>query len=170
MAKIVWNSGMATGERSIDLQHQDLIDIANELDQALMADAATDALRAVLQRLNHYVLFHFAHEEALMRTHNVEPAHVEAHLHGHADFAHRVAQAMAALNDNTLAPVEHCQGLMNYLVGWLSVHIMKVDKALALLLRTPAKRDARQQAAFTAPLGLATVFHAGETRHVPPEE
>lgn len=152
---LFWTQELATGERSIDLQHQDLIDMINDLGRALADKAAPAALRGILQRLNQYVLFHFAHEEALMRSHRVAVAHMEQHMDSHADFASKVTNGMQVLDDNAADSLQRCQGLLNYLVAWLTEHIMRTDKELALLLRQPRANVARGDMT-RAPHTLAT--------------
>lgn len=134
MARIVWNRQLSTGERSIDLQHEELIDIINELDKAV-AEGAPPAQCAVMQRLKQYVVFHFAHEESLMRHKNIDPTHMATHCKAHADFASQVAKAMDALQGNQAGRAVQCEALLGYLVNWLTEHIMLTDNTLARLLR-----------------------------------
>jgi len=118
-----WNDTLATGVRQIDLQHQELIEILNELEAAHAAGHAAEALDEVLPRLEAYVLFHFATEEGLAAAH--DPDHVAAHRREHAGFAARVAELRAG----PLAAAD-LPALIDYLKRWLVEHIMKTDRAL----------------------------------------
>ena len=64
--RLIWTPELVTGVRQIDLQHQELIDLINELDAAHESGLDDLALADVLSRLTSYVLFHFGTEEGLM--------------------------------------------------------------------------------------------------------
>lgn len=64
--RLIWTPELVTGVRQIDLQHQELIDLINELESAHESGQHTAALSEVLPRLTGYALFHFATEEGLM--------------------------------------------------------------------------------------------------------
>lgn len=122
---LTWTDTLATGIRQIDLQHQELIEIINELETAHAAGRQAEALDEVLPRLTAYVLFHFATEEALMPA-AAAYAHAEKHRQQHQEFAARVA----ALRSQPTASID-LDTFIAYLKRWLVEHIMKTDHDLA---------------------------------------
>lgn len=122
---LIWNNTLATGVRQIDLQHQELIEMINELEWAHAAGREADALDDILPRLAAYVLFHFGTEEALMPTAAAYPK-AEEHRRQHQEFADQVA----ALRNRPVAAIE-LDPLIDYLKRWLIEHIMKTDQDLA---------------------------------------
>ena len=62
--RIIWGPELQLGHRVIDSQHEELINLLNELNDAVAADHLI--LADVLRRLDAYVLFHFSTEESLM--------------------------------------------------------------------------------------------------------
>lgn len=130
--RLNWTPALATGIRQIDLQHQELIDIINELEAAHVAGEQARALDEVLPRLSAYVLFHFGTEEAMMAGLRGAERHAERHTAEHREFAAEVA-AVAALRGGPDAGVD-LTALLDYLKRWLLGHIMQTDRELATLL------------------------------------
>ena len=122
---LIWNNTLATGVRQIDLQHQELIEMINELEWAHGAGREADALDDILPRLAAYVLFHFGTEEALMPAAAIYPA-AGNHRRQHQEFANQIA----ALRNRPVAAIE-LDSLIAYLKSWLVEHIMKIDQELA---------------------------------------
>ena len=139
--RIRWSSDLETGIRAIDLQHEELIGMLNELDAAHAGGCPQSVLDDVLQRLGTYVIFHFGTEEALMAglPHNEE--HARQHRHEHAGFIEKLAGLRAQGADNGRQTMET---LIDYLNEWLYQHILKSDRELAALLN-------RKQAARPLP-------------------
>jgi hemerythrin-like metal-binding protein len=133
---IIWNATLETGHRQIDLQHQELVELINELTMALEAGREFDALDDILPRLSSYVLFHFGTEEMLMGTLPADNPHATGHRQAHRDFTTRVEalRAGAAAGEKLEAGP-----LADFLRDWLTNHIMRTDRELVALLapRTP---------------------------------
>lgn len=142
--RIVWNSSLETGIRAIDLQHEELIGMLNELADAVDHQQGDSVSQDILRRLDAYILFHFATEENLMRGLPTAPtqAHVAQHTEQHQAFIARIAALKAAAGQ---APDADSEALLHYLRNWLLQHIMKTDRALAALLASGAKRPAGGQ-------------------------
>jgi len=122
-----WNQGLATGVRQIDLQHQELIGLINELEAA--QEAGAEAVAEVLPRLSAYVLFHFGTEESMMEALPGRGVHVEKHLGEHRRFAEQVA----AIRGSAPSAAE-LAAFVEYLKAWIVEHIMKTDQDLAKLI------------------------------------
>ncbi|HJW03172.1 MAG TPA: bacteriohemerythrin [Azospira sp.] len=125
-----WTQDLAVGIRQIDLQHQELIGIINELDQAQGEASQARALEEVLPRLSSYVLFHFGTEEAMMDRLPGPPPCVAKHFQEHQRFAGEVA----ALRGQNPSPAE-LAAFVDYLKRWIVEHIMKTDREMAAYLR-----------------------------------
>jgi hemerythrin len=124
---LTWNDTLATGIRQIDLQHQELIELINALEEAHATGWRKAALEEVLPKLSAYVLFHFATEEAMMPRTLGE--HAERHRRQHQAFTDRVE----ALRDVPPECIDLPE-LIAYLKQWLIEHIMKTDRELARLI------------------------------------
>ena len=131
---LIWNDTLATGVRQIDLQHQELIEIINELEAASVAGHQAVALDEVLPRLGAYVLFHFGTEESMLPS--VCSEHAQMHRRQHAEFSARVA----ALRNQPATSID-LSGFVEYLKDWLINHIMRTDRELGQLIaaRTPMR-------------------------------
>lgn len=126
---LYWTDTLATGHRQIDLQHQELIDLINELESAVLAGHPAEALREVMPKLNAYILFHFGTEETLLNHVNLN--HAAAHRRQHRAFSARMATLQAAPQTDL-----ETGELVDYLKHWLIDHIMKTDRELARQLLT----------------------------------
>jgi len=129
--RIVWSSKLETGIRSIDLQHEELIGMINELDAAHLAGSNRGLLNDVLQRLGSYVTFHFRTEEALMSGLPQAEKHASEHLHQHRLFVEQLAVMRARAEHE---PDGATSQLVDFLNGWLYDHILKTDRQLGALL------------------------------------
>lgn len=145
MQRIVLDRDLYTGNRYMDLQHHELIDIINDLAEAIGQSASTSQMREVLTRLEQYSRFHFAHEEREIRRNSVATTHAEAHVAQHREFAQHVRTAVGELDEIGLITASDANALLYYLTTWLTNHIADTDKKLATILRalTLPTRDFR---------------------------
>ncbi len=131
---IIWNSTLETGHRTIDLQHQELVELINDATSAHAAGRDTVVLEEIMPRLASYVLFHFSTEETLMG--GLPAAHTLGHRMAHREFTGRVGamkEAVARGEAPSLDP------LLDYLRTWLVEHIMKTDQEMVRQLHTRAR-------------------------------
>lgn len=129
---ILWTSAMETGIHPIDVQHQELVNIINEMDMAHAGGQSTAALDDILPRLTVYAMFHFGEEEALLAPVAEGTPFAEHHLEEHRSFVdeiQRLIASRASQSDHDLAEV-----LTLYLADWLVLHITGTDRALGRLL------------------------------------
>jgi hemerythrin-like metal-binding protein len=131
--RLIWNSSLETGVRQIDLQHQELIELINELEAAHEGGHDDAALDDVLPRLTAYVLFHFGTEEGLVGSVAAGSPHALHHLGEHRKFGEKVAAMRAGSRDYSARSVAE---LLDYLKSWLVDHIMKTDKELARMINS----------------------------------
>ncbi|WP_428825328.1 bacteriohemerythrin [Azonexus sp. IMCC34842] len=129
--RITWGTALETGIRSIDLQHEELIGMLNELDEAHGSGKSQTVLDDVLQRLGTYVAFHFATEEALIANLPRSERHAEEHLRQHGNFIEQLTMMRAQAKQDGPQTMSH---LIDFLNEWLYEHILKTDRKLAALL------------------------------------
>ena len=133
--RIIWGPELQLGHRVIDSQHEELINLLNELNDAVAADHLI--LADVLRRLDAYVLFHFSTEESLMRDLN-QPERLVAHRDEHRHF---IAQMAAVREQARTCPAETAPRLAEYLPSWLRDHILVSDRRLVLALNQHAAAE-----------------------------
>jgi hemerythrin-like metal-binding protein len=121
---IRWDSSLSVNIRLIDRQHQRLVELVNQLHQALRAGKGSEVLAEILGSLVDYTQRHFAEEERMMRAHNYPGT--EQHLAAHAELVRQVGEFKAKLAQGT---VSISSDLFNFLKSWLLHHIKQEDKA-----------------------------------------
>lgn len=143
--RITWSVELETGIRSIDLQHEELIEMINELDDAHLAGQSQHLLDDVLQRLGSYIAFHFSTEEALLNNLPGADGHAEEHRKQHRIFIEQVAALRQTAGHDARQAMNE---LVAYLNDWLYEHILKTDRQLGALLngRTAILREQRRPA------------------------
>jgi hemerythrin-like metal-binding protein/PAS domain S-box-containing protein len=131
MTILNWNDQLVLGIESVDNQHKHLIDLTNQLDEAVAIGADRDTIIKIVNGLIDYTVYHFQHEEQLMSAAKFNPTLYAVHEAEHKEFVakmivvQREVQAdISALSDD----------LMDYLVSWLCHHILSTDKRMALSL------------------------------------
>ncbi len=129
MALITWGPMLSVGVKEIDEQHQRLIALVNELNDAMQSGQGKAKLGAVLGELVRYTVYHFGTEERLMEKHHYELT--IAHRAEHRKLVEDVGAFKAKFESgNAMISAE----LMNFLRDWLSRHILGTDKKLAQAL------------------------------------
>jgi hemerythrin-like metal-binding protein len=116
---------LSTGIGEQDTQHKKLIELINQLNDAMQAGHGADVLGKVLSELVNYTVFHFGYEEKLMGQYKYEDT--PAHKNEHKKFVDTVGEFKKKFDSgNAVITVE----IMNFLRDWLTSHIMKTDKKL----------------------------------------
>ena len=130
MALMTWTDKYVLGIQSIDTQHQKLVEMINELQDAMLAGKANDQTGKILDGLVRYTVTHFAHEETLFAKHGY--ADSTAHKAEHDKLQQQVAefQTQFKAGQSKLSPQ-----LMNFLRDWLNGHILGSDKKYAPFLK-----------------------------------
>lgn len=118
-----------TGIELIDEEHRRLFEIIKEtndlIDEKLLHDKY-DAIVHIIGELRDYTIMHFSDEEKYMESINYEG--IEAQKAAHTAFVDRLNQInLDNVDDNQQ---EYLCELINYLLGWLSTHILKMDKKI----------------------------------------
>lgn len=131
MALFEWNSKFSVGVECFDDQHKRLFSLLNQLHDGLHAGHREAILHTVLLELTTYIEEHFAAEEAAMA------------FHGYSDLAaHRAehdklrAQVQSFLRRCEAGELTLNVEIVNFVLNWLTVHIMKTDHEYSSLLGT----------------------------------
>ncbi len=124
--KIVWHDCFLIGDPTIDQEHRQLFELANEL------LAATDkpALTMCVMKLYRHVREHFDHEERLMREVGY-PSYL-AHREAHNQLITGLNSVSEMIARDQWSPQDLCV----LIASWAENHIPKVDAALAEYVRS----------------------------------
>lgn len=121
MSLITWGPSLLVNVRQSDLQHKRLVDIINELHEAMKNGAGQEQLDSVFEALASYTLIHFADEERLLEQHGYP---ITNHRALHARFIERLQQYQQEFKAGMLISLP----VMNFLKDWLVGHIQGDDK------------------------------------------
>ncbi len=153
MQTFVWDQRFETGIDRVDQQHQQLVELTNELgDVLLLNDVSDEQLQPIFHRLAEYARRHFADEEQLMHARKLAPQHTQEHIAHHHQFIDQVLTLWRSRKTMT-RPAETLHG---FLAAWLTVHILGEDQAMA-----------RQMQRIAAGQSANDAFSADQTAHDP---
>lgn len=131
MSLILWNNSLSVNIKQVDSQHQKLVDMINQLHDAMKKGQANTTITKILNDMVTYTLVHFKTEEELFDKYNYSSKKV--HKVEHDSFISKVEEFINDFNSGrkTLS-IE----LMNFLTNWLSNHIKIQDKAYTSFLNS----------------------------------
>lgn len=125
---IPWTRDLSVDIRHIDKQHRTLIDIINDLHQALTQARAGNVIQEIIDRLLDYTVNHFGEEERLMERHGYPK--LAQHKEIHKKFIATAQSFQERINQG--APMSAVAGeLLATLRDWLVNHIKKTDRQYA---------------------------------------
>lgn len=123
MALMQWSADLSVGIAGIDRQHQQLIQMLNELNVAMLAGKGRDVYGKIVAGLITYTQTHFKAEERYFAEFGYPEA--AAHKKEHDAFVAKVAQFKADIDAGRASlSVE----VLRFLTGWLQTHIKGTDK------------------------------------------
>ena len=131
MALITWNDNYSVKIKQFDDQHKKLIDMLNELHDAMKVGKGKEVLEKILAGLIQYTGTHFANEERLMKLHNY-PGY-EQHKKEHNLLALQVNDVQTQYREGNAVL---SQAVMTFLKDWLQNHIQGSDKNYAPFLNS----------------------------------
>lgn len=125
MAILAWSEACSVGSAMIDSDHRILINLVNQLHDAVETGQSRDVLGSVLNVLTEYVEHHFHREELLMTS--IGYPDREEHCASHRALEARVRD----LRDRWLAGDRQVldDEAMHFLKRWLTEHILRADQA-----------------------------------------
>jgi hemerythrin-like metal-binding protein len=115
---------LVTGDPVVDLQHQAIHDLFNELDGA--ADNHSEVLRA-LDLLTQHVVLHFSTEEELMQRTGFPAELARVHVDEHRELTEGARQRVLEFRDGRLTSTGP---LLEFLREWLTTHVQERDREL----------------------------------------
>jgi len=119
-----WKDEFSVKVGLFDTQHKKLIDMVNELYDAMKAGKGSDVLGKIFLSLAEYTANHFKDEENLMLQHKYSDYY--KHKKEHDELTTQVAELKQKFTDKKMfVTIE----LMNFLKDWLLHHIMETDKS-----------------------------------------
>jgi hemerythrin len=123
MALIQWNDSFSVGVVEIDKQHQKLVGMINDLNDAMRQGKGKDVLGKIIKGLIGYAETHFRTEEKYFDQFGYPDAN--NHKKEHSDFVMKVAEFKDGFDRRKLGlSIE----VMSFLSKWLQNHIKGVDK------------------------------------------
>ena len=120
----------------VDKEHRRLFEIIKETNDLIQNDLLHDKydeIMRLLVKLKDYTQFHFADEEMLMeKMHYPELA---AQKRAHTAFVERLVEIdLSELDDMDNNQQTYLLELIQFLLGWLSNHIIGMDKKIAVYM------------------------------------
>ncbi|MGF1643247.1 MAG: bacteriohemerythrin [Thiotrichales bacterium] len=120
---VEWSDEYSVGIEEIDEQHKVLVDLLNQMHDAIHQRRGREVTDGILARLGEYTKVHFAVEECLMRL--FDYSGYEAHKHEHEQLIAELNQLVEKLKaKNQSISFE----LLHFLKLWLVKHIQESDR------------------------------------------
>lgn len=131
MTFMPWSSELEVGIELIDEQHRWLVDKTNQLyDRLAAAEADHDEIGEVLEGLMDYTMNHFIVEEDIFQ--RLGYPETEGHKAQHDKFTAQIMDLLQRHDSGERSGSE----TLDLLAGWLTHHILKVDKAYVEFFRS----------------------------------
>lgn len=118
-----WTNDYSVKYKVLDNEHKQLFKLINDLYSAFMDKEANEKLSVILDELHEYTVYHFAHEEEILKEKKQELS--PEHLQAHKDFIDKIA-TLKEKHEKGMSVVKY--EMMNFLRKWLTDHIKDTDK------------------------------------------
>lgn len=126
---ITFDDNLITGNKTIDSQHQELIDRIRQFVAACESgDSKIKAIK-MLDYLDEYTNFHFQEEEELQK--KVSYPELAAHYAKHEEFKKSIQELYDYLNENEGPDDQFIEQVKRNVVDWLFQHIKTFDRSVA---------------------------------------
>jgi hemerythrin len=122
MSLITWNDSYSVNIREIDRQHLKLVQIINDLNEAMRGGTANDVLVKIIRELVSYTKTHFATEEGYLDRYGYPDA--SAHKLQHSAFVNKISEFR---DDFEIGRLGVSIEIMKFLKDWLLKHIKGTD-------------------------------------------
>uniref|UniRef100_A0A831UAW2 Bacteriohemerythrin n=1 Tax=Geobacter metallireducens TaxID=28232 RepID=A0A831UAW2_GEOME len=123
MALITWSDTLSVKVKQFDDQHKKLVDMVNQLFDAMKTGKGNQVMGDILKQLIAYTQTHFAAEERLMKQYGYPD--FEAHKKEHNALVMQVLDLQKQFQEGKAVLT---QNVMTFLRDWLSKHIQGDDK------------------------------------------
>ncbi len=138
MKRLTWSKNLSVGIDEIDRQHNDLIDVVNDLYEGLREGGGKNTVARTLGRLEGYYTEHFQTEEKLMSDASYEG--LDDHRMEHDEFRKRIDRFRAELDDPKVDDMLVAYRLVDYMSEWLQHHFLYVDMKYVKVLRDSPRK------------------------------
>ena len=126
---ITFDDNLITGNKTIDFQHQELIDRIRQFVAACESgDSKIKAIK-MLDYLDEYTNFHFQEEEDLQK--KVSYPELSGHHAKHEEFKTSIQELYDYLNENEGPDDQFIEQVKRNVVDWLFQHIKTFDRSVA---------------------------------------
>ncbi|MFT5698408.1 MAG: hemerythrin [Desulforhopalus sp.] len=139
MAHLIWQKSYSTGIHEIDVQHEEILNYVNQLDDARKLNSR-DKVKEVIEGMADYTISHFAFEEALME--QAKYPYVGPHKHIHKTLIDRVG----TFTDRFAKGEDIADEFHSLLRRWLINHIQRDDAAYIKKVREHLKEMEQETA------------------------
>lgn len=120
---IEWSNELSVGIEEIDAQHKVLVELLNQIHEAIQQRKGVEATGQIIERLGEYTRIHFAVEESLMRI--LHYPDYERHKEEHDQLIEQLNGFRTKLESGKGSISFE---LAHFLKVWLTKHIMETDK------------------------------------------
>jgi len=129
MKSFIWNKNYVTGIQDVDEQHHQLIDIINRLGQLIIDnDVPVEQVKRVVDELVVYATYHFKDEEHMMVSKGIDSRHLTSHVVDHKHFLSEINSLSNHISNDSS---QSAKQLFEFLIHWLSYHILGSDQDMA---------------------------------------
>ena len=126
---ITFDDNLITGNKTIDFQHQELIDRIRQFVAACESgDSKIKAIK-MLDYIDEYTNFHFQEEEELQK--KVSYPEISSHHAKHEEFKTSIQELYDYLNENEGPDDQFIEQVKRNVVDWLFQHIKTFDRSVA---------------------------------------
>jgi len=122
MGLIQWNDSLSVNVAELDQQHQELITMINDLNDAILKRKGSDTLDKILEGLVDYAEKHFKTEERYFAQFGYPDA--DSHREDHLTFVLKVLDYHDKFKKEELF---RSTEVLNFLCDWLKHHIKETD-------------------------------------------
>ncbi len=123
MPLIQWDDSLSVNVVEIDRQHQRLVEMINDLDDAMRQGKGKDALGKIVDGLIVYAATHFRTEERYFDMFGYPEAN--SHKKEHSEFVKKISEFKDGFEKGKLGLSIQ---VMNFLCDWLEKHIKEADR------------------------------------------
>lgn len=124
-----WKYEYIIGIQEIDVQHEELFNIANKAYRALNDTFSLDKydeIITIIEELKEYAIYHFKSEEEYMKS--IHYKKIFSHKIEHDEFIEKVNNVdLRKVDDNQ---DKYLLEILDFIVEWTSEHILKIDKKI----------------------------------------
>ena len=130
MGLIAWKDEYSVGIKELDAQHQQLIELSNQLETAIIERKTRKIMGDILEGLGNYTIEHFGYEERLFAQYNYPD--MISHIKEHKEFIEKVEK----LNkEYKLGKISMSVQMLAKIKDWVVNHILVSDKEYETFLQ-----------------------------------